>query len=230
VDDSVFWMGKNEFYVFRGSVQRIPCSVRDYVFDDFNETQRAKTFAAANTSYSEVWWFYCSAASDNVNRYVIFNYQENAWYYGQLDRTAWVERGVYDLPIAARSDGHLYFHENGSDDGSTNPPSPISSYIESSPLDVADGEQFQFVRRMVPDISFVDSASSTPTVDITTTAQKFTNATALKAETFTIAADTQQVHMRLRGRQFTYRISSDDIGVKWRLGSLRYDLRTDGRR
>lgn len=230
IDDNVFWMGTNEFYVYQGSVQRIPCTVRDYVFDNFNEAQRAKSFAAANTSYSEVWWFYCSANSDNIDRYVVFNYQENSWYYGTMDRTAWIERGVYDRPIAARTDGYLYFHESGADDGSTNPVSAISSYVQSSPVDISDGEQFQFIRRMIPDVGFVDSTSATPTVDITTTAQKFTNATPLKSETFEIGTTTQQVNMRLRGREFTFRIASEDAGVKWRLGSLRYDIKPDGRR
>lgn len=230
VDDSVFWMGTNEFYVFRGAVQRIPCTVRDYVFDDFNQSQQAKTFAAANTSYSEVWWFYCSSGSTVVDRFVVYNYQENLWYYGNMDRTAWMERGIYDKPVAARADGYLYLHETGSDDGSTNPPSAIAAYVESSPVDVSDGEQFQFIRRMLPDVSFVDSSSATPSIDITTTAKKYTSATALKSETFTVNSSTEQVNMRLRGREFTFKVASDDAGVKWRLGTLRYDLRPDGRR
>jgi hypothetical protein len=230
IDDSVFWMGTNEFYLFNGAVQRIPCTVRDYVFDDFNEAQSEKVFAAANTSYSEVWWFYCSAGSQTVDRYVVFNYQENIWCYGTMTRTAWIERGVYNRPIAAGSDGYLYYHEIGADDGSTNPVSAISSYVESSPVDISDGENFQFIRRMLPDVSFVDSPSATPAVDITTTAKNYTNGSTLKAETFEIANDTQQVNMRLRGRQVSIRVASEDVGVKWRLGSMRYDIKPDGRR
>lgn len=230
VGDNVFWMGTNEFYNYGGSVQRIPCTVRDYVFDDFNDGQRAKVFAAANTAFSEVWWFYPSANSNVVDKYVVYNYENNTWYYGNMARTSWIERGVYDRPVAASTDGYLYEHEVGSDDGSTNPPSAIASYIESSPTDIGDGEQFMFVRRMIPDVSFVDSSSATPSVDITTTSRNYTSASALKAETFTITDSTDLVHMRLRGRQLTYKVESEDIGVKWRLGTLRYDIVADGKR
>ena len=230
IDDTVFWMGTNEFYLFNGSVQRIPCTVRDYVFDDFNEGQGAKVFAAANTSYSEVWWFYCSAGSQTVDRYVVFNYQENAWYYGTLERTAWIERGVYSKPVAASGDGYLYLHETGADDGSTNPVSSIDSYITSSPIDISDGEQFQFIRRMIPDFNFVDSTTATPVVYVTTTSKNYTTGSALKAETFEINGSTEQVNMRLRGREITVKVESNDTGVKWRLGFMRYDIRPDGRR
>lgn len=230
VSDNVFWMGKNEFYAYGGSVERIPCTVRDYVFDDFNENQRPKVFAAANTAYSEVWWFYPSANSNVVDRYVVYNYVENTWYYGVMDRTCWLERGVYDRPVAAGTDGYLYLHETGEDDGSTNPPSAIPAYIESSPIEIGDGEQFLFVRRMLPDVSFLDSSAPVPSVDITTTSKNYTGSSALKAETFSITGDTEQIHMRLRGRQISCKVESEDKGVKWRLGSLRYDVRSDGRR
>ena len=230
VDDSVFWMGTNEFYLYSGSVQRIPCTVRDYVFDDFNESQRGKVVAASNTSYSEVWWFYPSSNSNDLDRYVVFNYQESTWYYGVLSRSTWMERGIYDRPVAAGLDGYLYSHESGSDDGSTTPASAIPAYIESSPVDVSDGETFQFIRKMIPDVSFLDSSSTDPSVDITTSAKNYTTASSLKSEVFEIKGDTQLVNMRLRGREFTFRVDSDAVGVKWRLGSLRYDLRPDGRR
>jgi hypothetical protein len=230
VDDQVFWMGLSEFYVYNGAVQRLPCSVRDYVFEDMNLGQMEKVTAGLNTENSEIWWFYPSAASQENDRYVIYNYMEQAWYYGNLARTAWVDRGIEDFPIAASPDHYLYNHEFGFDDGSTSPASAINAFVSSSPLDLADGQQFTFVRRLLPDVSFRNSSAPVPSIDITTRVRNFTGASFLTTTTSEIGAATDQVHLRLRGRQVSIEVASDETGVAWRLGSLRYDLQPDGRR
>jgi hypothetical protein len=230
VDDRIFWMGLNEFYVYEGTVNRLPCTVRDFVFNDFNFDQAEKVFAAANTANSEIWWFYPSANSSENDRYVSFNYLEQAWSYGNLARTAWLDRGVEQLPIAASTDKRLYNHEIGFDDGSTVPASPIEAFVQSSPIDLGDGEQFVFMRRLIPDMDFRNSTAETPSVDVTTRIRNFNGGNYLRTTTSTVDGDTEQVHLRLRGRQFSMRVASDGEGVGWRLGSMRYDLRPDGRR
>jgi hypothetical protein len=204
--------------------------VRDFVFNDFNFDQAEKVYASSNTANSEIWWFYPSANSVENDRYVVFNYLEQVWYYGTLSRTAWLDRGVEQLPIAASPDHRLYEHESGFDDGSTVPASPIVSFVQSSPIDLGDGEQFVFMRRMLPDIDFRNSTAAAPVVDITTRVRNFNTGNFLRTTTSTIDGSTEQIHLRLRGRQFSMRASSDGLGVGWRLGSMRYDLRQDGRR
>ena len=238
VDDTVFWMGAQEFYVYNGSVQRLPCTVRDYVFNDFNDDQAEKTIAAVNSSFGEIWWFYPSATSDTVDRYVVYNYEQQIWYYGTLNRTAWMDRGVNPYPIAASTDGYLYLHEFTNDDGSTTPASAISAYIESSQVDIAEGDNFAFIRRIIPDVTFRDSTALTPTVDFTIKARNFPGGNYLQSDDAAVSKTasvpveqfTDQVHIRLRGRSFAMRLSSDTTGVAWRLGSLRLDIRPDGRR
>jgi hypothetical protein len=230
VDDQVFWMGLSEFYVYNGSVQRLPCSVRDYVFEDMNLSQMEKVTAALNSENSEVWWFYPSAASQENDRYVVYNYMEQAWYYGNLARTCWVDRGIEDFPVAAAPDHYLYNHEFGFDDGSTSPASAISAYVTSSPIDLGDGEDFVFVRRLLPDVSFRNSSAPVPEIDITTRVRNYTNTGYLRTTTSAITPSTEQIHLRLRGRQFGIQVASDETGVAWRLGSLRYDLQPDGKR
>ena len=238
VEDTVYWMGKNEFYVYNGGVQTLPCSVRDYVFSDFNATQAEKCFASVNSSFSEIWWFYPSADSDNNDRYVIYNYLQNVWYYGNLTRTAWVDRGVNETPIAAGRDGYLYNHEVGFDDGSTSPASAITAYIESSQFDLGEGDQFSFVRRLIPDLTFRTSTAETPTANFTLKARNFpggaylqTNSKAVeKTASVPVEQFTQDAHIRLRGRSMAIRVDSDITGTGWRLGSPRIDIRTDGRR
>jgi hypothetical protein len=230
VDDRIFWMGRNEFYLYEGTVNRLPCTVRDFVFNNFNFDQAEKVFAAANTANSEIWWFYPSASSSENDRYVSFNYLEQAWSYGNLARTAWLDRGVEALPIAANTDKRLYNHEIGFDDGSTVPASPIEAFVLSSPIDLGDGEQFVFMRRMIPDLDFRNSTAETPSVDVTTRIRNFNGGNYLRTTTSTVDESTEQIHLRLRGRQFSMRVASDGEGVGWRLGSMRYDLRPDGRR
>jgi hypothetical protein len=238
VDDTVYWMGLEEFYVYTGQVQKLPCSVKSYVFNDFNDAQAEKVTAALNSSFNEITWFYPSADSDNINRYVTFNYQEQVWTYGTLARTAWLDRGIVPNPIAASSDGRLYQHELGNDDGSTSPVTAISAYIESSQIDIGDGETFAFIRRLIPDITFEGSDAVSPAADFVLKTRNFPGAaytttddsTVTRSATVPVEQFTDQVHVRLRGRSFALRLQSDSMGVKWRLGSPRIDVRQDGRR
>jgi len=238
VDDNVYWMGRAEFYVYSGAVQRLPCMVRDFVFSDINEEQLDKINAALNTEHSEIWWYYPSANSSEVNRYVVYNYLEQVWYYGSFGRTAWIDRGIFDFPFAANADGYIYEHEIGFDDGTTNPITPINAFIQSSPIDIGDGEQFMLLRKMIPDVDFRDSTALLPDVNITLDVKNVPDGTYSKTETDTfvktqaaaVSARTEQLHFRLRGRQMRFKIESEDLGVTWRLGSPRLDIRSDGRR
>ena len=238
VDDMVFWMGAGEFYSYNGQVQKLPCSVKSYVFNDFNETQSEKVTASINSAFNEVWWFYPSASSDNVDKYVVFNYELNVWYYGSLARSCWVDRGITKNPIAAGLDGYLYLHETGYDDGSTTPASAISSYIESSQMDVQEGDKFVFMSRLLPDITFDASTAVSPVANFTLKARNYPGGNYLQTSsnnvtrTATVPVEqfTELVNLRLRGRSFALRVDSSDMGVSWRLGSPRVDIRPDGRR
>ena len=238
VEDNVFWMGAEDFYVYGGAVQRIPCSVRDYVFTDINTDQLEKVTASTNTSFSEVTWFYPSASSSENDRYVTYNYQQQIWYYGTMERTCWMDRGVNDNPIAASPDHYLYYHEVGFDDGSTNPVSAISAYIESSQMNLGEGEQFVFMRRMIPDLTFRNSTSLDPSAIMTLKVRNFPGGDYLSSDQSTVSKTasvpieqfTDQAFVRLRGRSFAFRVESTDEGVTWRLGSPRVEIRPDGRR
>lgn len=238
VEDNVFWMGQQQFFAFAGTVQQIPCTVRDYVFDNFNYSQTEKVIASVNGQNSEVWWFYPSASSENVDKYVVYNYIEQVWYYGNLARTAWMDQGIYDDPIAASQDGYLYEHELGFDDGSTTPATAISAYIESSQVDIGDGDNFAFISRLVPDVTFLNSTASTPSATMTLKTRNFPGGNYLqtlgtpveKTASVPVEQFTQKIDVRLRGRSFAFRMSSEDTGVSWRLGSPRLDIRPDGRR
>ena len=241
VEDMVFWMGQQEFYVYGGGVQRLPCTVRDYVFNDFNQLQGKKATAATNTSFSEVWWFYPSASSEENDKYVVYNYEQKVWYFGNLSRTCWLDRGIENLPVAAGSDHYLYAHENGLDDGSTDPASAISAYIESSQFDMGDGDNFTFINRLIPDLTFRDSTATSPTATFTLKTRNFPGGKYLQSNakpiarfsagsTTVVEQFTDQVNLRLRGRSFALRVASSDSGVAWRLGSPRVDVKPDGRR
>jgi len=230
VSDQIFWMGVTEFYMYNGAVQRFPCAVRDYVFDNINTAQLEKITAALNAENTEIWWFYPSESSSENDRYVVYNYQEQVWYYGNMARTCWVDRGIFTYPIAASTDNYLYNHEFGFDDGSVSPEAPITAYVSSSPMDMGDGQQFMFLSRLIPDVTFLNSSSSVPLLDITTRVRNYSNGNYLRTVTSQIGNDTEQINLRLRGRQFSIQVESDDAGVAWRLGSLRYDMKPDGRR
>tara|TARA_R100001591_G_scaffold8537_2_gene15329 strand:- start:3363 stop:5723 length:2361 start_codon:yes stop_codon:yes gene_type:complete len=238
VNDFVYWMGSKEFYVYSGTVQRLPCTVLDYVFSDFNRDQIGKITAGHNSSYGEVWWFYPSESSSTNDRYVIYNYQEKVWYFGNLPRTAWVDRGINQYPIAASTDNKLYYHEFGQDDGSTNPSSAISSNIESSQMDLGEGDKFLLASKLIPDITFRDSENSAPSASFTVQVRQnpginydaTSASTVTRSATTPVEAFTDEAFIRLRGRSFAIKVSSDDTGVMWRLGTPRIQLRPDGRR
>ena len=238
VDDLVFWMGVEEFYIYSGQVQKLPCSVRSFVFNDFNIEQKSLVTAALNSSFSEIWWFYPSADSTEIDKYVIYNYEEKVWYFGNLVRTFWLDRGVNDFPVAAGTDGYLFNHESGLNDGSTNPASPISSFIESSQLSLGDGEDFVFLTRLIPDITFDASTDAAASVNFTLQTRNFpggnylqTNAAAVtQTATTPVEQFTTEAFIRLRGRAFALKIDSSMADVQWRLGSPRVDVRPDGRR
>ena len=227
----VYWMGYDNFYVYTGSVRKLPCSILSYVFDDFNASQVFKTHAFTNTKYDEVGWFYCSASSDEIDRYVIYNYQDNVWAYGQLRRYAWLDAGVEPYPRATDSN-LLYEHETGYDDDG----SPMTNvFIESSDFDIGDGEQFAFINRIIPDIRFLSNASDGQ-VNIVLKTRNFPGDSLSTNSTSAISSTTQQSHVRARARQAVLRVESDDdnttanTSTGWRLGATRMDVRSDGRR
>ena len=238
VDDNIYWMGVEDFYIYSGQVQKLPCSVRSYVFDDFNSAQSEKVCAGVNSSFSEIWWFYPSASSAENDKYVVFNYQEQVWYYGELNRTAWLDRGITSNPVGASTDNYLYLQESGFDDGSTSPVSAVTSYIESSQMDIGDGDHFVFLKRLIPDITFSDSTATAPSANFTLEARNFpgenyTNSDTnpvIRSSTVPVEQFTNVVNLRLRGRSFALKVESVDTGVGWRLGSPRVDMQQDGRR
>jgi len=233
VDDAVFWMGTAEFYAFTGAVQRIPCTVRDYVFNDINTAQSDKIVAGANVSFSEVWWFYPSADSTENDRYVVYNYLEKLWFIGNLARTAWLDRGISSLPLAAGTNNFLYNQEVGAqDDGGA-----MTSFIESGDMSITDGNQFSFINRVIPDINFRETVD-TSSLNIILETKNFPGQTDQNSSTNTVSKTsstpvdqyTNQYFTRLRGRSFTLKLQSTDANVLWRLGVPRVDIRPDGRR
>ena len=238
VDGLVFWMGKENFYIYTGSVQKLDCTVRGKVFNDFNLRQSAKVFAAVNSTYNEVWWFYPSASSENNDKYVVYNYQEQLWYFGDMPRTAWSDRGIYDYPIAASTDGFLYEHERDLNDGSASPATGLNSFIESSQMDIGDGEQFTFVSRVIHDVTFDGSSSQNPKMNVVLKSRNFpgvnfteTSTSAVtKTATLPVEQFTEKSDVRLRGRSFVLRYESSETDVQWRAGSVRVNVRTDGKR
>ena len=226
----VYFMSYDSFYFYNSTVQQLPCTVLDYVFSDINKDQAYKIHAFTNNKHSEVGWYYPSASATEIDRYVIYNYQEKVWYYGQLNRTAWLDSGVQNYPQGT-ANNYLYQHEIGfNDDGAE----MTNVFIESSDFDIGDGEQFSFISRVIPDIKFLDSDTGS-NINLLTKTRNFPGDTLTTAATSNITSTTQQNFIRARGRQAVIRVSSNDgddgnVGVGWRLGSTRYDIRSDGRR
>jgi hypothetical protein len=246
-----YWMGNDKFYTYSGRVDTLPCTLRQYVFTDINRTQGQIFFSGSNAQFNEIIWFYCSKNASQIDRYVVYNYSENIWYYGQLARTSWVDAGNSEYPLATQN-GWLYQHENGNDDGQPLGASPvgINAYIQSADVDISDGDKYMLLRRIIPDVNFTDSditnsvtgAALTPEVTMTVGVRNFpgaisetTNASNQSTArdivtTATIDQYTNQVFVRARGRQMNFKISSSDVGVQWQLGMPRFDARTDGLR
>jgi hypothetical protein len=255
-----YWMGTDKFYMYSGRVQTLPCTLRQYVYNDINLTQSFQFMAGTNEGYNEVWWQYCSADSDVIDRYVIYNHLDNVWYYGDWvnytgtafqGRTAWLDSALRAYPMAATygvaggtTNALLVYHENGVDDGTVNPSNPIVAQVTSSDFDIGDGHNFGFVWRLIPDLTFDGSNVNGPTAMFTVlpranpgapygdsnnpdvvSAQNYQN-----QRTYEIQQFTQQVYVRIRGRQMAFKVSSDEIGVQWQLGVPRIDIRPDGRR
>jgi len=228
----VYWMSYNNFYSYTGSVQTLPCSVHNYVFNDINLTQSFKIHAFTIKDKSEVGWFYCSSGSDEIDRYVIYNYVENIWFYGQLVRTAWLDSGIENYPRAV-ANAYLYQQEKGFDDDG----SPMTNvFIESSDLDIGDGEQFSFLKRIIPDYKFIEDVNN-GNVNIVLKTRNFPGDSLATNSTNAVSANTQQVYVRSRSRQIALRFESDDdaandgnLSIGWRLGATRIDIKPDGKR
>ena len=241
-----YWMGKGNFYKYDGRSQPLRCDVRRYVFNDFNTLQYPQVFAGSNEAFHEVWWFYCSSSANDIDRYVIYNYLEDIWYFGNLARSAWIGSGLRDKPTAATYDNNLVNHEDGVDDKQTSisSPSAITAFVESAEFDLDDGHKFSFVYRLVPDITFDGSTADSPVATFTLNplggsgsginspaSEGGSNAgTVTRSATSPVEAYTDQVYTRVRGRQMSIKIQSTTTGTTWQVGTPRIDLRLDGRR
>ena len=241
VEDTVFWMGKDTFYVYTGGTQTLPCTVKEKVFLDFNNEQRDKVVSGVNSEFGEVIWLYPSqsnslanAGTGDVDKYVIYNYNEKVWYYGTLVRTAWLDRGIRQFPIAAGS-SYLYNHETGNDDDG----SAMISFIESGPMDIGDGDKFTLIQKVIPDLTFEGSSlTGSPAASFTIKARNepglaynnTSSGTATRTSTSPVELFTNQINLRARGRSFSLKVDSSATGMKWKLGSPRINIRPDGRR
>jgi len=233
----IFWMDKKGFYTYTGAVQDIPCTVQNYVFSDFNEGQSFQTFAFVNKEFDEVGWFYCSASSEVIDRYVVFNYEDGVWSIGQLTRSAWLDEGIFNNPMATytTSDvGYLYNHEIGNDDDGA----PMDNvFIESSDFALGNGEQFQSISKIIPDVKFTGDGGSDQTINFVLKQRNYPGESLATDSTNTCTATTTKIDTRLRARQAALRIESDDdntegvrLGVGFRVGATRMDLKVNGRR
>lgn len=238
VNNTVFWMGTDKFYVYTGRVDTLPCTIRAHIFNDINRDQSWQVFSGTNEGFNEVWWFYCSAGSTIVDRYVIYNHVENVWSHGKMIRSAWVDSAIRPKPLAATLDGRIMYHEVGNDDGETNPPSPMPSHAQTSDFDIGDGDRYGFVWRIIPDLTFTGSDSPTPVAFMAAMPRRNPGAPYTEIDEQDVARlakqpvelFTEYVYTRVRGRQMAIRIGSDTPGTQWRLGAPRLDVRTDGKK
>jgi len=239
----VYWMGVDKFYSYDGRVQTLNCDLRRHIFSNFNQAQAAQVFAGTNEGFNEVWWFYCSSGSNEIDSYVIYNYLEKIWYYGTMQRTAWLDSGLLDYPLAATYSNNLVYHENGLNNNETGTTTAIDAYISSSEFDIGDGHNFGFVWRVLPDLTF-ENAENSPTgaaPSVAMTLQGLANSGSgvtstasqpvAKSSTYVITEQfTGMIFTRMRGRQMIFKISSNQINTVWQLGAPRIDIRPDGRR
>ena len=233
-EDVVYWMGIDNFYIHAGQTSQLPCTVKDKVFLDFNMEEKDKVVAGINSEFGEVWWFYPSLTSTENDKYVIYNYNEKVWYYGDIVRTAWIDRGVRTFPIAAGS-SYLFNHESGFDDDT----SAMTAFVESAPMDIGDGDKFLSIRRVIPDLTFIGSTTgSSPNATFTVKARDFPGAdflqtsdgTATRTATSPVEQFTEKLDYRIRGRSFAIKLASSATGCKFKMGTPRIDVREDGRR
>jgi len=245
INNVTYWMGVDKFFSYTGRVETLPCTLWQYVFEDINIDQSFQVFAGSNERYSEVWWFYCSENSNQIDKYVIYNYLERVWSYGTMSRTAWLDSALRPFPMAAYPEGNkVLYHEANVDDVSGLTPVPIESFIQSSDFDIGDGHNFGFVWRILPDITFNGSNVNEPKVVMTVRPRRnsgtpygASNSPDVQSEqnytgqrNYDVQLFDGQVYTRLRGRQMAFRITSTDLGVSWQLGTPRIDIRNDGRR
>ena len=246
VNNVTYWMGKDKFYMYNGTVSTLPCSLRQYVFDDINTNQSFQVFSGSNEGYNEVWWFYVSnsSGSNQIDKYVIYNYLDKVWTYGTMARTAWLQYGINPYPVAADYNNRLLYHEVGTDDVSTSSPQPITSYIQSSDFGIDAGDHLGFVWRMLPDVNFNGSTVNNPSVTMTLYGRQNSGATVvtsdvdsvISANNYTSVAEypiqqfSGEVYTRIRARQMAFNITSTGLGVAWQLGVPRIDVKPDGRR
>ena len=245
----VYWMGVDKFYKYDGRVQTLRCDLRQYIYSNINLNQAQQVYSGTNEGFNEVWWFYCSANSNQIDKYVVYNYLEDIWYYGNMARTAWLDSGSLDYPLAApyinSTSNNLVYHENGNDDNITGTPAAIDSYISSSEFDISDGHNFGFIWRILPDLTFRGSTGEeTPQVTMSliplqNSGSGYTNpasvggsdnATISRIATAPVEEFTGQVYVRVRGRQLVFKVQGNQLGQQWQLGAPRIDIRPDGRR
>ena len=240
----VYWMGRDKFYKYDGRVGTQNCDLREFIFNDFNAQQTEQVFASTNEGFNEVWWFYCSANSTVVDKYAIYNYAEDIWYYGTMGRTAWLDSGILEFPLAATYTHNLVNHESGLDDNETAVPTAIYSYITSSETDIDDGHNFVFIRRVLPDLTFRGSTTTSPTATLSilplmNAGSGYTDpasvggsdsAAVTRTAVVPIEQFTGQVFIRVRGRQFAFKIENEQLGSMWQLGAMRLDFKLDGQR
>lgn len=243
----VFWMGRDKFYRYDGRVNTMRCDLRRYIFNDINLLQTDQIFAGTNEGFNEVWWFYCSQNSTTIDRYVVYNYAEEIWYYGTMARTAWIDSGLRDYPVAATYSNNLVNHEQGLNDNETGTPVAIHAYVQSSEFDIDDGHNFSFIWRMLPDITFNGSTDAAPQVTmylypLTNSGSGYNQpgteqsvggtsyASVTRTATIPVEKFTGQVYTRVRGRQMAMKVESNQLDMTWQLGSPRIDIRPDGRR
>ena len=243
-DNVAYWFGKDKFYMYDGGTRVLPCNVKKYVFNDINLTNQEQIFAGTNEGFDEIWWFYPSADSDTNDRYVVYNYMQKIWYYGTIARTAWLDSGIRDFPIAATNTKNLVLHESGLDDAETATTSAISASITSAQFDLDDGHKFMLVSRMLPDISFEGSTADSPVVTMSMSALQNSGSgfndplsesgnssgTVTRTASSPVEQFTEQIFLRIRGRQVSFKVESSSTGIAWQLGSPRIDMRPDGRR
>jgi hypothetical protein len=244
----IYWMGIDKFYKYDGRLQTLRCDLRKFIFEDINLNQQDQFFASTNEGFNEVWFFYCSAGAEEINRYVVYNYAENngegVWYYGAMARTAWLDSGLRNYPMAATVVNNIVYHELGNDDNTTETSLPINSVIETTEFDIDDGDHFGFVWRILPDMTFVGSDAASPQVTMTLIPMQNSgsgyndpislggnsDATIVRSATVPIEQFTGQVYVRVRGRQMILKVENNQLGCAWQLGSPRIDIKQDGRR
>ena len=243
-DGVTYWMGLDSFYLYDGSVKNLPCTVKRHVFSDINQEQIEQVFAGSNEGFNEIWWFYCSGTSTTVDKYVIYNYEQNIWYFGSLARSAWVDTGIRQFPVAATYSNNLVTHEDGLDNNEGSSGTAITAFITSGEFDIDDGDRFSFIRRLLPDITFEGSTAESPAATFELLPLQSSGSgrndplseggsssgTVTRSATGPVEKYTTQVNTRVRGRQLSIKVQSDSLGVKWQLGAPRIDIRADGRR